>query len=274
MSIQDGTASVKSTLSKDKASRTTRTKLEKIMELKTENTKMKRENKSLKKTMKKLLGQLSRESERKEELQHLLDEGGMGMLDGSSSVRSSGALLDASSIKSSRSKQGPTTADNTEKEEDAKKSSEPQQQQQQDAETMATNTTNDESLRSGSSQPPYDVVIHHSDEEESESNKKKQRRKTSINDDTDSSTKVTTTTNKDDSDTRRTAKSPKTLNKNIAYLKRKLKREREAHQSTEFRLKVSRLFVRFMVPLLSIYIRNAKLNLHHMHTHPPIHNTG
>eukprot|EP00581_Thalassiosira_minuscula_P012144 CAMPEP_0183713758 /NCGR_PEP_ID=MMETSP0737-20130205/8509_1 /TAXON_ID=385413 /ORGANISM="Thalassiosira miniscula, Strain CCMP1093" /LENGTH=633 /DNA_ID=CAMNT_0025942587 /DNA_START=42 /DNA_END=1943 /DNA_ORIENTATION=- len=50
-----------------------KSKLEKIAELKTENNKVKRENKSLKKTVKKLLGQLSNSNMEKVELQQTLD---------------------------------------------------------------------------------------------------------------------------------------------------------------------------------------------------------
>lgn len=60
--------------SKDEDKMARKTKLDKIAELKTANSLMKRENKSLKKTVKKLLGQLTDAVKEKSELQSKLDE--------------------------------------------------------------------------------------------------------------------------------------------------------------------------------------------------------
>ncbi|KAL7554384.1 hypothetical protein ACHAWF_017829 [Thalassiosira exigua] len=158
-----------------------KSKLAKIAELKTENSDVKRENKSLKKTVKKLLGQLSEAAEEKERLQKALDD---------AETNATPKETADDSFKTSLHSIG---------EADGEKGDE---KRPQDAgNTESTSATSGE-------QPPFDVVVHADDKQ---------------------STRVEEGSRRSSSD--------KNMAKNVAYLKRKLKKEKEAHVNTEFRLK-------------------------------------
>mmetsp|Transcript_14643 Transcript_14643/g.26522 ORF Transcript_14643/g.26522 Transcript_14643/m.26522 type:complete len:524 (-) Transcript_14643:129-1700(-) len=181
-SVRDSYASsVKSSNSKDQSRKS---KLEKIAELKTENSNMKRENKSLKKTVKKLLGQLTDVIKDKGELQNSLDEGGK-----EGSQKETSDDLPRSSLDSINE-----AADTNS---DAKRPN--------DAENNET---------ASGQRPPYDVVAHNIESGSIKSGNQSQQ----------------------DSSSRHSIGSEKSLAKNIGYLKRKLKNEKEAHLNTKFRL--------------------------------------
>jgi len=202
--------------SKDEDKMARKTKLDKIAELKTANSLMKRENKSLKKTVKKLLGQLTDAVKEKGELQSKLDETVAAAAAAKEEVESGEADTENKAVSS---------ASDMEANESLRKSSL--------SAIDETNTKYDTKSSQGSSSeqddggivPAY-IVPHNTT---TSSSRRTSDLDESIDDSLRSENQTTTASSKQSisSDASNT----------ITYLKRKLKKLKSSSENTEFRLK-------------------------------------
>lgn len=174
-----------------------KSKVEKILELQTENHQVKRENKSLKKTVKKLLGQLL-EAEKRD-----------AMLKKNQDDQSTKDFDDHSTVKPSTTKESDQPNDIGQVENDVVSESTASAKR-------STNTRRSMDLSIDTNKIPDD-------------NAKNESEALSRNSSKHQSMDISFDTTRDEN----------RKNKNIFVLKKKLKKEREAHKNTEFRMKVS-----------------------------------
>jgi len=199
---------------KDEDKMARKTKLDKIAELKTANSLMKRENKSLKKTVKKLLGQLTDAVKEKSELQSKLDEAAAAAkeeVDGEANTENKAvsSSLDMETNETLR-KSTLSAIDETNTKYDTKSSQ--GSSSEQDTEGII---------------PAY-VVPHNTT---SSSSRRTSDLDESIDDSLRSENKTTTASSK------QSISSDKSASNTIIYLKRKLKKLKSSSENTEFRLK-------------------------------------
>ena len=202
---------------KDEDKMARKTKLDKIAELKTANSLMKRENKSLKKTVKKLLGQLTDAVKEKSELQSKLDEAAAAAAkedvdDGEADTgnKAISSSLDIMEANETLRKSSLSAIDETNTKYDTKSSQGSSSQQ------------NDEGII-----PAY-IVPHNTT---TSSSRRTSDLDESIDDSLRSENQTTTASSK------QSISSDKSASNTIIYLKRKLKKLKSSSENTEFRLK-------------------------------------
>jgi len=203
---------------KDEDKMARKTKLDKIAELKTANSLMKRENKSLKKTVKKLLGQLTDAVKEKSELQSKLDEAAAAAAAAKEEVDDGEADTENKAISSALDKEA----------------NEPLRKSSLSA-IDETNTKYDTKSSQGSSSeqddggivPAY-IVPHNTT---TSSSRRTSDLDESIDDSLRSENQTTTASSK------QSISSDKSASNTITYLKRKLKKLKSSSENTEFRLK-------------------------------------
>ena len=200
--------------SKDEDKMARKTKLDKIAELKTANSLMKRENKSLKKTVKKLLGQLTDAVKEKSELQSKLDEAVVAKEEVESGEADTGNMAISSSLdmeaNESLRKSSLSAIDETNTKYDTKSS-------------QGSSSEQDD----GGIVPAY-IVPHNTT---TSSSRRTSDLDESIDDSLRSENQTTTASSK------QSISSDKSASNTIIYLKRKLKKLKSSSENTEFRLK-------------------------------------
>ena len=202
---------------KDEDRMARKTKLDKIAELKTANSLMKRENKSLKKTVKKLLGQLTDAVKEKSELQSKLDE-----------TAAAAAKEEADGGEADTEDMAVSSALDMEANETLRKSSL--------SAIDETNTKYDTKSSQGSSSQQDDegiipaYIVPHNNTTTSSSRRTSDLDE-SIDDSFRSENQTTTASSK------QSISSDKSASNTITYLKRKLKKLKSSSENTEFRLK-------------------------------------
>ena len=203
--------------SKDEDKMARKTKLDKIAELKTANSLMKRENKSLKKTVKKLLGQLTDAVKEKSELQSKLDEAVAAAAKEEEEAESGGADTEDKAVSSALDKEVNETL--------RKSSLSAIDETNTKYDTKSSQCSSSQQDDEGGALPAY-IVPHNTT---TSSSRRTSDLDESIDDSFRSENQTTTASSKQSisSDASNT----------ITYLKRKLKKLKSSSENTEFRLK-------------------------------------